>query len=806
MIKNFFVITYRHLARSANYTLINALGLSIGISACIIIFLVVSFEWNYDRFHSKYENIYRLTSETSNASGVDYSATTPYPLPRAFHNDFPDLPLNTHVHFQSEAQFGWGAEKQKVENILFADSLFFKVFDYEVLTGNPYEDLAQPGQIFLTESLAKKLGNPVPSTILLNNKLEVAVAGLVADPPANSHLKFTAIVSYPSLSRDITGLPLDSWGLRMAGHSYVVIPDNFDKAALTERLAAFVDKYQPEEENKQVKYIFQPLSDIHFSKTYPTTINDSPTTDYNSLMMLMVLGVFILTVACINFINLSTALAVKKSKEIGVRKTLGANRSQLTTQYLTESFLITLLSTLIALGIVEVAITPINHFLDTRIAFQLVGNMPLLAFILALVGITTLLAGLYPALVLSRFNPAAVLKNKMQATGSSGSYARKYLVVFQFVVAQLLIIGTVVVASQMEYFRSKPLGFIKDAIINIQLPDRKPEQRTAFLAELSAIPGVEKVSYGSGAPTSDIAISTGFYLTEKGVSENYGTYIKCVDYQYQQTYGLELVAGRWFLPGEEAFAYDSLPAGEKKHNYVVNEALVRKLGFATNEEIIGVYITTGMDDISAPVIGVVKDFHISSLHDQVEPVALMHFPYFFVEAGIRFNSQTTRETLAAVEKAYAKIFPDYLFEYTFLDDHIGSLYSREEKTFGLIRMFTALAIAISCLGLLGLVSFITQQKLKEVGIRKVFGANVYQIVLLFSRGFVKLVMAASVLAVPVGWYVMNDWLNGFAYRTPLNVSVFVIAVVSTLVIALLTVSFQSIRAATSNPVHSLRSE
>ncbi len=806
MIKNFFVITYRHLARSANYTLINALGLSIGIAACIIIFLVVSFEWNYDRFHSKYETIYRLTSETSNASGVDYSATTPYPLPRAFHTDFPDLPLQTHVHFQNEAQFGWGAEKQKIENILFADSLFFKVFDFAVVSGNPSAELAQPGKIFLTESLAKKLGEPLPQTILLNNKVEVAVAGVLADPRANSHLVFSAIVSYPSLSRDITGLPMDSWGLRMAGHSYVVIPESFDQVTLAERLAVFVDKYQPKEENKEVKYLFQPLSDIHFSETYPTTINDSPTTDYKSLLMLMVLGVFILTVACINFINLSTALAVKKSKEIGVRKTLGASRPQLTTQYLTESFLITLLSTVMALGIVEVAITPINHFLDTRISFQLLGDLPLSAFILMLIGITTLLAGLYPALVLSRFNPAAVLKDKIQASGSSGSYARKYLVVFQFVVAQLLIIGTLVVASQMEYFRSKPLGFIKDAIINVPLPERKPELRTAFLAELSAIPGIEKVSYGSGAPTSDIGISTGFYLTEKGVNENYDTYIKCVDHHYQETYGLELVAGRWFMRGEEAYAYDSIPEEEQQHNYIVNEALVRKLGFATNEEIIGVHITTGMSDINAPVIGVVKDFHISSLHDQVEPVVLLHYPYFYVEAGIRFNNMTTRETLAAVESAYAKVFPDYLFEYTFLDDHIGSLYSREEKTFGLIRMFTALAIAISCLGLLGLVSFITQQKLKEVGIRKVFGASVYQIVALFSRSFIKLVMAASVLAVPVGWYVMNNWLNGFAYRTPLPISVFVIAVVATLVIALATVSFQSIRAATSNPVHSLRSE
>ena len=806
MIKNFLIVTYRQLARSAHHTLINALGLSVGIAACIVIFLVVSFELSYDRFHTRFDTIYRITSETKNASGSEFSAVTPYPFPKAFYNDFRDLPLNTHVHFHSEALASWGTNKQKIDHVLFADSLFFKVFDFEVQSGNPARALGEPGKIFLTQSLAQKIGEPLPTTLRIDNKLELEIAGIVADPPAHSHIQFTAIISYPSLTPEFLGLPTDSWGLRMAGTSYVVIPTEVPLEQIRERLAAFVVKYQPKEDNKEVEYQLQPLGGIHFNSTFTTSLDESPTLSKNSLTVLIVLGIFILAVACINFINLSTALAVRKSREIGIRKTLGAGRLQLTTQYLLESLVITLLSALIALGIVEVAIAPINHFLETHIIFSLPGNPSLLLFIVFLIGITTLLAGLYPAVVLSRFNPAVVLKTKITTHGGTGAYARKYLVVFQFVVAQLLIIGTLVVAQQMNFFRSKPLGFIKDAIINVSLPERNPALRSTFFAELSSIPGIESVSFGAGAPTSDIGISTGFYLAERGAEENFGTNVKCVDYRYLETYGLELVAGRWFLPNEEAHSYDTLPAEQQQYNYVANEALVRTLGFASNEDIVGVRITSGINDITAPVIGVVKDFHTSSLHEQMEPVILLHYPYFFVEAGIRFNEETTRETLAAVESAFNKVYPDYLFEYTFLDDHIGSLYGQEEKTFGLIQMFTGLAIAISCLGLLGLVSFITQQKLKEVGIRKVFGASVYQIVMLFSTSFLKLVTIAAVFALPIGWYVMNNWLNGFAYRTPLHWSLFVWAVLATLVIALLTVSVQSVRAAVSNPVNALRQD
>lgn len=805
MIKNFLIVSYRNLVRNASYTFINALGLSIGIAACIVIFLVVQFETSFDRFHAQYDHIYRVTSKSENASGIDYSATTPYPFGKAFHTDFSDVPLNTNIHFQSETQLSYGSEKMKIENVVFADSLFFRVFDFGVISGNPAIELGQPGKAFLTEALITKLGGAAPKTIKLDNKLELEVVGTLQDPPANSHMAYTMIVSMPSLTRDFIGLPMDTWGMRMAGSSYVVLPEGVTPAQIEERLVGFVEKYHPKDNTKQT-YLLQPLSDIHFNTDYATNLNEETSLSETSLWVLVVLGIFILAVACVNFINLSTALAVKKSREIGVRKTLGANRGQLTRQYLMESLLVTLLSTLIAVVVVELSINPIRLFLENDIQFNLIGNPTLMMFLVGLVLVTAFLSGLYPALILSRFNPAVVLKNKLSAQGSSGGYARKYLVVFQFLIAQLLIIGTLVVADQMDYFHSKPLGFIKNAIINIALPERSVEKRSAFVAELSSIPGIEKTTFSSGAPTSELSVSTGFFLTERGQTERYDTNVKCVDQNYLHTYGLELAAGRWFLPTEEQFSYDSLPADQQVHNYVVNEALVRKLGFSSSEEIIGKYITTGINDINAPVVGVIKDFHTTSLHKAVEPVVMVHFPYFFLEAGIHFNEQTTTETLASIQKAFERVFPDHLYEYTFLDERVAILYKQEEKTFSLIRTFAGLSIFISCLGLLGLISFLTQQKIKEVGIRKVFGASVGQIVYLFSTSFVKLVALSFVIATPVGWYIMNNWLDGFAYRAPIHLSVFLIAITSTLLIALLTVSFQAVRAALANPVNSLRSE
>jgi hypothetical protein len=420
------------------------LGLSIGISCCLIIFLIVTNDLSFDKFHSKYDRIYRAVIETHTASGDEYGTTTPYPFTKAFRNDFPGIPLITQMHSQEDVLIKVGAEKRKLDYVLFADSLFFDVFDFEVLSGNPKVDLGEPGKVFLTKSLADNLGagGKRVTSIKLDNKLELEVVGIVADPPANSHISFSMIVSMPSLSKDFMGFPVDSWGVTISGYNYLILPEDVSKEKLEEDFKKFVSKYYSAEEAPRKSFKLQALSNIHFDKQYTENPGTPANTDKNDLVVMSILGMFILSIACVNFVNLSTALAMKKSKEIGIRKTLGARRSQLTLYFLAETFFLTLFSVVLSLCAVEWLMWWLNDFLDLSLELNIMSDPTLLFFLVTLVILTTALAGFYPAIVLSGFNPLAVLKNKITAQGSSGAGVRKVLVVFQFIIAQVLIMGT----------------------------------------------------------------------------------------------------------------------------------------------------------------------------------------------------------------------------------------------------------------------------------------------------------------------------------------------------------------------------
>jgi putative ABC transport system permease protein len=807
MIKNYLVIAFRNFLRNKNYTLINVLGLSIGLTSCIVIFLLITYDLSFDKFQTHYNSIYRVVRHSQSASGIDHEGTTPYPVVPAFRNDFPDIPLVTQLHFQDQAMVRVEEDKQMVDNILFADSLFFDVFSFKVISGNPKADLGQPGKVFLTESLAKKLlKKEGTTTIKIDNKIQLEVAGIVADPPANSHLQFSMVVSMPSLTSDFLGLPIDQWGLTASGYAYTVLPLSIKPVSMTPRLKAFGDKYLDPEDAKRVWFSLQPLSDIHFSKDYIHNPGPASNAEYADLVVMGVLGLFILVIGCINFINLATALAIKKSKEIGIRKTLGAKRGQLTLYFLGETFLITLCSVLISLCATEWLLPWINTFLDKSLALHIFSNPVLALFLLGLVVTATLFSGFYPAVILSGFNPTAVLKNKISAQGSSGAAVRKVLVIFQFMIAQVLIIGTLIVADQMEYFNSKPLGFTKEAIINISIPEINQKNMLALRARLEANPNIQHLSYSLGAPTSDNNFNTGFFLTEKGPNERYNIGIKPVDIHYRDTYGIKLKAGRWFTESEEKTADFDLPDSLQHFKYILNESAVRTLGFHDPLDIIGKDITTGVQGKNAEVIGVVEDFHTTSLHDKIESVALMNMPGFYYVAGMKVAPEHFKETIAFIEKSWLEVFPDYYFEYEFLDQELASLYRQDERTFTLFKIFAAISIFIGCLGLYGLISFMANQKLKEVGIRKVMGASVTSIMMLFSKEFIKLIVIAFVMAAPLAWYFMHRWLENFAYRIDIRWPAFLIAVGATLAIALLTVSYRSLRAAVSNPAETLRTE
>jgi putative ABC transport system permease protein len=809
MIKNYILLAFRNFVRNKNYTLINVVGLGIGITCCIVIFLMISYEVGFDRFHSKGDAIYRVVQKSTNSSGIDYGTATPYPFAQAFRNDFPEVPLVTQMHYQGETLVKVGDEKLKMDYVLFADSLFFDVFDFEVISGNPRAELGEPGKVFLTKSTADKiLKGKDTGVIKVSNKIELEVVGIVADPPPNSHIHFSMVVSMPSLTSDfVAGLPLDQWSLTSAGFVYFVLPDNKKPEEIQERFKAFAEKYLKKEDAARKTYELQSLSSIHFDESYVYNPGPAVNASKPELVALGILGFFILFVACINFINLATALAVKKSKEIGIRKTLGAKKSQLTWYFLSETFLLTMFAVIISLGATEWLLSWINGFLDKSIELNLLSSPGLLLFLFTLIVFTTFLSGFYPAIVLSGFNPVAVLKNKISVQGSSGSNVRKVLVVFQFLIAQALIIGTLVVSDQMNYFRNKPLGFEKDAIINVPMPDLTKDIRESFRTRLESNSDITSLSYSLGAPTSDNNFNTSCYLTEKGEQgQNFGVGVKTVDRHYLDTYGIKLLAGRWFTESDEKLTDLELPKEERKFNYIINETAMRQLGFATPEEIIGKFISTGVYNIEGEIIGVVQDFHIASLHTEISPVVMMIFNRFYYDAGIKINMANARETIQHIEQTWKAIYPEYYFEYQFLDEELANGYRNDERTFTLFKIFSGVSIFIGCLGLYGLVSFMANQRLKEIGIRKVMGASVKSIVTLFSKEFIKLIVIAFFAAAPLSWYAMNYWLEDFAYRVEIQWWVFVLAIAATLVIALGTVSYKAIRAAIANPVDSLRNE
>ncbi len=808
MIKSYLITTFRNFLRNKNYTLINIIGLSIGITSCIIIFLLVTYDLAFDKFHSKYNRIYRVVHHSENASGVDLNGVTPYPFTKAFRNDFPEISQLTQLHDEGEALLTIGAERLLVEKILFADSMFFEVFDFKVISGNPRKDLGEPGKAFLTKSLAEKImKDGGKTTIKIANEVEVEVVGIIEDAPKDSHIQFSMIVSMPSLNSALVGgLPLEQWGLNHAGFNYLVLPSTVDELTIEERFKSFVKKYYPENNDNTETYLLQPLSDVHFNTSYASSESMVQSVDVNNMIILSALGIFILLVACVNFINLATALAVKKSKEIGVRKTLGAKRLQLSLAFVSETAIITLFALLLSLGVVEWILPWLSTFIEKELSMNLFSNVVLLSFLSGLVIIVTLLSGFYPSMILSGFNPVDVLKSKITTHRTSGTSVRKILVVFQFLIAQVLIIGTIIVSDQMDYFRNKPLGFASEAIVNVDLPTNKQQQLDAFRSRLEANADIQIVSYSMGAPTSSDGLNTSLFLSEKGDTETFDVSIKVADRNYLEAYGLKLKAGRWFTESEEKLSSPPLKWEERQYVIVVNETAARTLGFNDINEIIGKKLTVGLNNISAPVIGVVADFNTKSLHEKISPVALMNFPYFYTSAGIKINPSKLPETLSFIEKTFTEIYPEYYYNYQFLDDHLSGLYQQEERIFTLFKVFAGVSIFIGCLGLYGLIAFMANQKLKEVGIRKVLGASVASIVMLFSREFVKLIVVAFIIAAPIAWYFMNEWLQRFAYHIDIHWSVFIIGIAITLIIALLTVGYRSIRAAISNPTETLRSE
>lgn len=809
IIPNYLKTTWRNWKKNKGFFALNFVGLYVSVIASILIALLIFHETSFDHPADKGLVAYRVVSRQVSPKGKDYNAVTPYPLATAMRTAMPDQGIISQIHFEKNGFFSIDNKNFKETNIVFADSVFPRLFPLKVKEGSLQRAFSEPGFTVLTQSAATRYfgqENAIGKKIRFDGFIDLQVAAVVEDAPSNTHLSYHVLVSYLSMNSHLIGdFPLDQWGLTAGGYVYIGLPAQ-DQVSRTETILRSIANQHPNKKSKgaDINYLLQPLPDIHYDQLYAAS-NPTYTINYTYLYLIGAIGLFLILAACINYTNLSTALAIRKSKEVGVRKTMGATRSQLIRQFFAETILMTAVVIITAALSVQFFIPLLNTLLGKDIPVSWL-NRQSLSLLTALWIAVSLFAGVYPALVLSGFNPITALKSKTITPGSSVLLLRRGLVVFQFVTAQILIIAVIVVAKQMDYVRSTPLGFNRAQVVDLGLDDAKAEHLRLLRDQLSVIPGVESVSLSVGAPVSDNNVNTGYNLKEKFKTEEIQGAIKAADKNYLKTYGLQLVAGRWFDDQDESSIAPTIPDSLRKYKFILNETAVRSLGFKSPQEILGKYVTFGMDDISAPVIGVVKDYHITSLREAVTPVLMVEFPYFYYNAGIRLAPGYTAATLAAIEKAWTTVYPHSMYEANFLDEKVASQYKDDRQTQQLFYIFTSIAVIINILGLIGLLSFIIEQKSKEVSIRKVLGASLGNISFILSKDFLRLCLLAFLIAGPVAGIFMHRWLDNFAYRTDLSWWVFPAAIGTTLFVTCVAIGLQTLRAALANPITSLKAD
>jgi putative ABC transport system permease protein len=864
MLINYLRTAFRRLWKNKGFFALNFVGLYVSVSASLLIALLIMYEGSFDRGGSARTGagggmasavegraglaargttmsadappaglqVYRVVDQSKGSQGGSYNAVTPYPLATAMRVAMPDQPYISQIHWERETAVLVGTTVLKEKNVVFADSVFPRLFPIQLKEGSLSRTLANKGLVALTLSTAEKYfghTDAVGKRIRISNTLELEVAAVVADPPANTHLPYHMLVGYPSLTGDfIGGMPLNQWSLNANGYTYIGFAGGAGNAIAlgtggysekgskdatgggvlvrTERtLADLIKKnIKSVDPMSDDHYYLQPLRTIHYDMNYALS-NPAYTINSSYLTLIGAIGLFLILAACINYTNLSTALALKKGKEVGVRKTLGATRGQLMRQMLGETFVLTAIVISAAALTAGLFLPLLNTLLDKSVPTHWLG-LTSVAFLLILWALVSLLSGTYPALVLSRFRPVAALKSMSATPKASVLLLRRGLVVFQFVTAQVLIICALIVSKQMVFVRNTPLGFNKDLLVTVGLPDNKPEKIRAFRARLQSIPGIVRFSFDLGAPVSDNMVGTSFGRREDFSQHQEAVAVKAVDKNYMDVYGLKLVAGRWLTEADEQESATKGPDSTKHYAFVVNETAVKALGYKSPEEAIGKQVRFAINQITAPIVGVVKDYHIANMHKAVVPVIMLAFPYFEFNSSIRLAGTYNPGTMAAIQKAFTDVYPDQLYEAKFLDATVAAQYQEEERTQNLFNLFTGLSIAINILGLVGLLAFMIEQRTKEVGIRKVLGAGIADISFLLSKDFLKLIGVAFLVAAPVAGLLMDKWLQDFAYRTPMSWWVFAGALLATVIVTCVAISFQTIRAAVINPVKSLRSE
>jgi len=795
MLRNYLKIVLRNIKKHKGYSFINIVGLAVGLTCCILILLWVHDELSYDRHHENADRIYRITYAEEIGGAYDHYAVPPFPAAPAFTAEIPEIIAYTRL-WPKSGLITYDDKRFDERGIFYADKDFFKIFTHEFIDGDPATALEAPGSIVLTQDMAKKIfasRNALGKTVNLNADGDLKVTGVIKNVPRNSHFRFNYLVSINTIQGRRAEY-LDAWFI-IVGWSYVLLDERADAQLVEKKLEPIVEKYTGEDARKygqKMFYFLQKMTDIHLRSHLEGEIEGNG--DIRYVYVFSIIAVFILLIACINFMNLSTARSTKRGKEVGLRKVLGAHKKRLIVQFITESVGYSLLALVLAITLVSFLLPAFNNLTGKEITMASLLDWVVVLGLFGLVAFTGIAAGSYPAFYLSSFQPIDTLRQKLRG-GSRRSILRTCLVIFQFTISIILIVSTFIVLKQLDFMKNQNLGFKKEQVLAVRVRGNAiPEQFESFKNELKKNASIIEASYSNGIPGRTGTVLTTF-LEGKPESVNFTfDYIFC-DYDFLKAYEIDLVKGRDF---SRDFGSD------KEGAYLINETAMAKLGWG--DETLGKKIGFSQE-LMRPIVGIVKDFHYRSLKQVIGPLAIYLRPRGASYLSVKMNTDDISATLSYIEKTWNVFEKERGFEYFFVDENFDSLYHSEERLRQIITFFAFIAIFVACLGLFGLASYTAEQSTKEIGIRKVLGATAGSIVVLLSRNFLKWVLVANVIAWPVTYYVMrNYWLANFPFRIPISLLTFVIAGLITLFIALLAVSYQSIKAAVANPVDSLRYE
>ncbi len=795
MIRNYLKIAFRNLWRHRGFSLINIIGLAVGMTACFLIFIFVKFELSYDKFNQNFDQIYRLNTDIKSPNEVLHWSSASPPMGPTLQQDYPNEVLANVRVFGAGFLVVNGDTKFQENNIAFTDPSIFKIFTFPFIKGNPETALSQPFDVVLTESMAKKYfgtSDIVGKTLLIDGKRPATVTGVIKDVPLNSHFNFDMLVSAITMEK-MKWINMQEWG-NFSNFTYLLLPKGFDASKLQAKLPSFLRNHISEDKRRagyNYDLFVEPLKDIYMDNFRGAPVNGSKTNVY----LFSIVAVFILLIACINFVNLATARASERAKEVGIRKVIGAFKSQLAAQFLGESVIISLISFVFAF-VLSLLLLPLFNELAGKVISQSIFEHGYIFILFGIALAIGFLAGIYPSMVLTSFNIISVLKGRF-STSVRGILLRKGLVVLQFTISIVLIVGTIVVYHQLNYMRNQSLGFNKDqmAIIDFSGDSLVQAQAQSIKNELSQVQGVMSVSGSSTTPGSMNPVAYSEVESRQGKMTSMNLNMYDVDFDFMQQYGFQVVAGRAFST--------SFPTDSTK-GFVINEAVAKNLGYVHPGDAVGKNFSQW--GRKGQIVGVIKDFHFESLAQSIKPINFRINPRNINVFTVKVKGGNIPNTMAALQAKWKQLVPSRPISYSFLDDNFNKQYLTQDRFGKLFMYFAFLAIMISCLGLLGLASYSTIQRTREIGIRKVLGASVPRIVNMLSKEFLLLVLIAAPVAFVIAWLGMHSWLNDFAYRVSLAWWIFAVAGLLSLFIALATISFQAVKAALANPVKSLRSE